>query len=167
MATGPRLRGTRLAIAIGLMLLIPAAVALAATNGTYTGTTGQGNACGKHFKSPCAVRVTIANNVVGKPGTGHSHVAWRAACKSGNFLTGGTWFWGPLKNNSLTVHGHYTEKRLGSGHKGKITAKDNVTVTLHAAGTVTGTVKDSSVVYEGSTAIDHCHTATIKFTARK
>jgi hypothetical protein len=157
---------TGLATAAGLILLVAASVALAAS-GTFTGTTSQGNVCQKNFKSPCAVRVQIAHGEVGKPNTGNSYVLWRAACRSGKFLTGTTEFWGRLKDHNLTVHGTYTERGLGRSPKGQVTAKDTVTVTLHAAAKVTGTLKDSSVVYEGSTVADHCHTGTVDFTARR
>jgi hypothetical protein len=154
--------------ALGAALLVPAAVALAAS-GTFTGTTAQGKTCGSHFRSKCAVRVTVANGYVGKAKTGQSHVFWRASCKSGKFLTGETAFWGKLNSHhSLTIHGKpYTESGLGNSPRGPVTAKDTVNITVHVTRKVTGTVNDTSVVYDGSHVVDHCHTGTVHFTARR
>lgn len=153
--------------ALAAALLVPAAVALAAS-GTFTGTTSQGKTCGAKFRSKCAVRVTVAKRYVGKANTGQSHVYWRAACKHGKYLTGETGFWGKLNShNNLTIHGKpYTETGLGHSPKGPVTAKDTVNISLHVAKKVTGTVTDTSVVYEGSHVVNHCHTGTVHFTAR-
>lgn len=162
-----RLRRTGLVAAVGVALLGPAAVALAAANGTFNGTTAQGKECGRGFTRACLVRVEVTNGYVGKAKTSESQISWRAKCKSGKFLTGSTSFWGGLTNGSLTVKGHYVQGHLGTSSKGRITAHNRVTITVHVAGNATGTVKDSSVVYEGSTSVDQCHTGTVGYTARK
>lgn len=161
------LRRTGPVAAVGFALLVPAA-ALAAVNGTFSGTTAQGKVCGSNGTSRCAIRVQVTNNHVGKKGTGEAHVLWRASCKSKGYLTGNTEFYGPLDaNHNLHVHGSYIESGLGSQHGKPVTARDTVTVDVHVAGKLTGTVTDSSNVFAGSQKIDHCSTGTINFTAQK
>jgi hypothetical protein len=162
MRTG--LRRTGQVVTAGLVLLGPVAVALAAS-GTFTGTTSQGDVCGSHFKSPCRVRVEVNNQFVGKKKTGESHIYWRAACKRKTFLTGNTEFWGQLKNRSLTVPFNYNE--TASGPSGSVTAHNTGSITVHVGKKVTGTLTDSSVVHHGGHVINHCHTGTVTFTARR
>jgi hypothetical protein len=168
MGKAGRLRRTGLALGAGLVLLGPAAVALAAS-GTFTGTTAQGNRCGSTFRSACRVRVEVANRQVGHKNTGRSNVQWRARCTPGKnvFLTSDTEFWGTLNNDhNLTVRGRYTQSGL-SGPHGSYTARDTVTITVHVAHKVTGTVQDSSIVRRHSRVVYHCHTGTVTFIARR
>jgi hypothetical protein len=168
MGTAGRLRKTGIAVGAGLVLLGPAAVALAAS-GTFTGTTAQGNGCGSTFRSPCRVRVKVAGLQVGAKNTGQSNVQWRARCKPGKnvFLTSDTEFWGTLNNHhNLTVRGRYTQSGL-SGPKGTYTARDTVTISVHVAHKVTGTIRDSSVVRQHSRVVYRCHTGTVTFIARR
>jgi hypothetical protein len=159
----------RAAIAAGLVMLIPATVALAASSGTFTGTTSQGKSCAPHFRSSCKVRVVVANGSVQKQGTGHSHIFWAAACSSGKneVLANETSFWGKLNAGHLRLKNEkYTQKKIpGSG--GPYSARNTVNMTLHASNRVTGTFSASAVVYKGTKVVNRCHTGTVHFTASK
>jgi hypothetical protein len=151
----------------GLAMLVPAAVALAAS-GTFTGTTSQGKACGDQFNSECTVRVVVANGSIQKQDTGHSHIFWAADCSAGKneVLANETDFWGRLQHGNLRVKHTYTQYPI-PGQGGPYKAKNSVNLYVHVGSRVTGTFSDSTVVYKGAKTINHCHTGTVSFTARR
>lgn len=158
----------RVAIAAGLILLVPAAVALAAGS-TFTGTTSQGKSCAPHFDSACKVHLVVAKGSVRKQDTSHSHIYWAATCTAGKneVLANETSFWGKLHHGHLRLKNErYTQKKI-PGKGGPYTARNTVNLNLHISHQATGTFSASSVVYKGSKVVNHCHTGTVHFTASR
>jgi len=160
------LRRAGLAIAGGSAMLVPAAVALAAS-GTFTGTTSQGQACGPNFKSACQLRVTVANGSVQKLSTRDSYILWAAPCQSGKneILANETDFWGKLTRHTLRLKNQrYTQNGI-PGKGGPYSADNTLNLIVHVGHMVTGSLSVSSVVYKGTKVVNHCQTGTVDFTA--
>src|SRR5579884_2680028 len=127
-----------------LALLLPAAAA--AMSGTYTGTTRQGNVCGRSFRARCGVSIRIVRSVV----KNSSVVDWHARCTAAaGDLVDGTSFFGRIRQGKFYVSGTYRSHNYGMTETGApITARETVTVAFTVKGRVaTGWVKAHATVF--------------------
>jgi Zn-dependent metalloprotease len=150
------LRIRRLLVAVCICVLVPAAVAYAAVNGTFRGKTSE--------KAPGhnSVVIKVVNGVVQKNA---SSIKYSAGCGKNTALTGATTIFGSLLkgNKFAVVNAHYT-----SPVSGGYTAHHTTTIKFSIRGkTAKGTFNNSAVITKGGKTIARCATGRLTFTATK
>lgn len=142
----------RLLVVFCTCMMVPAAVALAAVNGTFAGKTSAG---GK-------VTIHVTDDVIPKHPQSVFH--YKAKCTSGT-LTGATYIDGKLRSgNSFAVVNAKDSVPVGKG----LLAHHTVTVRFTIKGrTAKGTFSNSATITRGAKTIDHCRTGKLTFKATK